>query len=122
MATASRCCWPPESCSTRRWPSLERDPRDRLVGLEPAPVEAAEERSAISRTVCLSGNRVSWSVTPIRSRIAASSVVPAPAEDLDLARGRPVQPFEDLDRRRLARAVGAEQAEALAAATSRSTP
>ena len=53
-------------------------------------------------------------MTPIRSRIAVSSLGPAPAEDLDLAGGRAVEPFEDLDRRRLARAVGSEQAEALA--------
>ena len=39
---------------------------------------------------------------------------PAQAEDLDVARGRLVQPLEDLDGRRLARAVGPEQPEALA--------
>ena len=51
---------------------------------------------------------------PIRSRISRLVVLPAKAEDLDLAGGRLDQPFEDLDGRRLARAVGAEQAEALA--------
>src|SRR5262249_28801532 len=41
-------------------------------------------------------------------------VPPAQPEDLDLAGGRLVQPLENLDGRRLARAVGPEQAEALA--------
>ena len=39
---------------------------------------------------------------------------PVQPQDLDLARCRLIQAFEDLDGRRLARAVGAEQAEALA--------
>ena len=63
-----------------------------------------------------SGNCVSWSGMPIRSRSSRSSASPAPAEHLDLARVGRGQALADLDGRRLAGAVGPEQAEALAAA------
>ena len=53
-------------------------------------------------------------MTPIRSRIAVSSVRQLQAQDLDLAGSRLIQALEDLDGRRLARAVGAEQTKALA--------
>ena len=51
---------------------------------------------------------------PSRWRSAWSSAAPAEAEHLDLAGVRLEQPLEDLDGRRLAGAVRAEQAEALA--------
>ena len=51
---------------------------------------------------------------PSHSRNSRSCVVPAAAEDLDIARRGRQQSFEDLDGRGLARAVRPEQAEALA--------
>ena len=114
-ATASRCFCPPESLPTYdvapslqatrgRWP---RRVRGRWV-------EAAKQRD-VSRTVSLSESWVSCSEMPMPLANASESSRPQRiAEHLDIAGRRVEQAFEDLDRRRLAGAVGTEQAEALA--------
>ncbi len=50
----------------------------------------------------------------MRSRMATSSVLQCPAEDIHFAGSGAVEAFQNLDGGRLARAVGAEQTEALA--------
>ena len=116
QATASRCFWPPESLPTRAFALLF----ERRAGRAPRPGPARRGRTsgtgARSRaTVSFSVSCVSWSEMPSRSRSAAASraqVVPRISTSPASALG---EPFEDLDRRGLARAVGTEQAEALAA-------
>ena len=114
QATASRCFWPPESLPTQASAFSSSDTRrDGLVGVEAAAVEAAEQRERLADGQLLGEARLlqrDADAFPDGGVVAA----PAQAEDLDLAGGRGEQPFEDLDRRGLAGAVGAEQAEALA--------
>ena len=71
-------------------------------------------RSTVSPTCSFSESTVCWRQTPRRSRIARSSLPQRRPSTDHLAGGRLEQPLEDLDRGRLARAVRAEQAEALA--------
>jgi hypothetical protein len=49
----------------------------------------------------------------MRGSISCGNIAPNVAEDLHIAAGGVEQPFEDFERRRLARSVGTEQAKAL---------
>ena len=92
---------------------LEREVGQQLLGIAAARVERAEElerledRELLGEPALLERDAEPLAQLPL---VAA----PAPAEDRDLARVGPRQALEDLDRRRLAGAVGPEQAEALA--------
>ena len=87
----------------------------------PVAVEAAEEVEQLAHRLLVGKpGLLERHADPLADRGLVGR--PAQAQDLDLARGRLVQPFEDLDGRRLARSVGAEQAEALADRISRSIP
>ncbi len=100
---------------------FERDPGQDVAGRQAVAVEAAEHRDQFAEGGFLrEAGLLQRDADPLADLVGLR--VPAPAQDLDVARGRRVQPFEDLDRGRLARAVGAEQAEAFARRTSRSSP
>ena len=119
-ATARRCFCPPDSFSNQasRFSSSDTA-RSTSSGARP---RAKKERKSVSdlaaRSAC-SGRCVSCSDTPSRSRRARSSVAQRMPRTSTSPRRRVEQPLEDLDRRRLAGAVGPEQAEALARAPPR---
>ena len=93
--------------------ALERDPRDHVVGFHARFVEAAKQRDHLADRFLVGEAGflerdadpladLDFVGTPARPRISTSPDV-----------GR-IEALQDLDGRRLARAVGAEQAEALA--------
>src|SRR5262249_13584011 len=93
--------------------ALERHATQHLGGLQAAAVEAAEEPEQLGYRLLVREPRVlQRDADPLADRGLVGR--PAQTQDLDLSRSRLVQPFEDLDRRRLARAIGPEQSEALA--------
>src|SRR5262249_45034351 len=92
---------------------LERDPREDFVGLDPIAIEAAKELRQLERGLLV---RKAGVLKRDADPFADFSFIrlPAQPEHLDITGGRLVQPLEDLDRRRLTRAVGSEKAETLA--------
>ena len=114
QASDSRCFWPPERVRTRA-PGLlgQADAGERLGRVEAAGVEAAEEGEDLADLELLGELRLLQLDAEPRAQRAAVAP-PALAEHLDLPGARREQPLEDLDRRRLARPVRPEQAEALA--------
>ena len=100
---------------------LQRDPSDGLVDAQSGTVETAKDDQQLAHRLLVGEPRLlqrhADSLTD-RRRVAP----PPPTEDLDLARSGLVESLENLDGRRLARAVGAKQAEALANLISRSMP
>ena len=115
-ARSRRRSWPPDSVRARASCLLlepgDRDaPRRRRAGRG----RSAAQCATASRTVMWRYMPQLCSTMPTRSRSAARRARRVVAEHGDdPARARPVA-LEDLDRRRLARAVGAEQPEDLAA-------
>ena len=119
QATARRCCCPPESLPTQTSAFSSSDTRAMASsGVEPLAIEAAKQRQRFA-------DRELFGELGLLQRDAdalADVVVllaPAHAEHFDLAGRRVEQAFEDLDRGRLAGAVRAQQAEALARARPR---
>ena len=87
-----------------------RSPRRRPAAARSSP----RTSGCTSRTESRAGSSECWSTTPIRSRCARARLPRVDAEHLDIATvARPVA-LEDLDGRRLARAVRAEEPEDLA--------
>ena len=84
--------------------------------VRPGRVEAPEERDHLADGLLVGKPRFLERDADPLADPSGLAYAQLQAEDLDLARGRLVQPLEDLDGGRLARAVGAEQAEALALA------
>ena len=95
---------------------LEADEREHVLDLQATRVEAPEERQRLrSRAAC---RGTSFPAAGCRGARAAPARRRASGRRAPRPRRRPARPeaFEDLDGRRLARAVRAEQAEALARA------
>ena len=118
---SSRRRWPPESVRTRasRF-SVEADELDDLVDRRAAAGSSRRRARGSRRRVRVGYIADDWRTTPIRSRQSPPALRRVDAEHLDLARVALAVALEDLDRRRLAGAVRAEQAEDLAALRSRS--
>ena len=115
QATASRCFCPPDSLPYQA-SRLSRARRWRAARRRSAPARRTTgTAAAISPTVSFSLSCVSCSGMPRRCRSRVASRSPS-AGRAPRPRRRPAveQPLEDLDRRGLAGAVGAEQPEALA--------
>ena len=114
QASASRCFWPPDSLPTRasRFSSSCTRPID-VVDRAAALVEAPKQPHRLVDGELLGELRfLELNAEPLAQ--LALVPVPAQSEQLDLAGIRRQQPFADLDRRRLAGAVRAEQTEAFA--------
>ena len=93
----------------------EADRRDDLRRLLAAPIEAAEQREDLEdRELLGKPGFLQRHAQPLAEVVVV--MAPPPAQHLDVARGGGEQALQDFDRGRLARAVRAEQAEALAAA------
>ena len=95
---------------------VELDELQHLVDRPAALAERAEEADGLLDRQLLGELRLLELDAEPLAQLAILPGAPALAEQLDLALVGRGQPFEDLDGRRLAGAVGAEQAEALAAA------
>ena len=94
--------------------ALERDDRQQLVDLAAASVEGAKQPQHLFDGQLVAELRfLQLDAEPFAQLALARRS--SESEDLDVARRRREEPFEDLDRRRLAGAVRAEEAEALAA-------
>ena len=114
-ASDSRCFWPPESLPTRLAAlALELDDLQQLVDRAAAAIERAEQAEhLLDRQLLAELRLLQLNAEPLPDLPLVRA--PAEAEHLDLAGVGREQPLENLDRRRLAGAVRAEQAEALAA-------
>ena len=120
MPRSSRRFCPPESVFTRVVALLrEADELDHLVDGARPRVVAGEDAVHLAHGQLRPELR-RWSTTPIRSRNARLHAARVEAEHLDLAGVAVAVALEDLDGRRLAGAVRAEQAEDLAGARPRS--
>src|SRR5580765_6309764 len=95
---------------------LELDQREHVVDAAAAGVEGAEQPEGLFDGKLLAELRLLQLDPEARAQAAVVAAPPTLAQHLDLTFVGCGQAFKDLDRRRLARAVGAEQAEALAAA------
>src|SRR5262245_5590985 len=94
--------------------ALELDEREQIVDRSTAIVERAEEaKRLLDRQLVGELRFLQLDSEPLPQR--AFIALPAQTEHLDIAVIRREQSLEDLDRRRLARAVRSEQSEALAA-------
>ena len=101
--------------------SGEADERDHLVGVARVRVEAGEVRQRLAtRQVAVHAASLQDDADPLAQ--LARALPRVVAENGHIAAGAGAVALEDLDRRGLARAVGPEQAEDLAAATSKSMP
>ena len=112
-AIATRCCWPPESSDGpvrdadrrgRPWRSARRPTRGPACGRR-----ARAGAGCSPRAVSIGSRLKNWKTKPMcsrRSRVSSlsPSAVIVGAVDPHLARGRPVEPGEDVHERRLARA------------------
>src|SRR5262249_12619996 len=87
------------------------EPHD-VPGVEAATVERPEQRQRLRDAQLLGETGLLERDADALPQVVGVRV-PAPPEHLDLARRRRLQAFEDLDRRRLPGAVGAQKAEAL---------
>src|SRR5262249_21723344 len=103
-----------EFADPRRGLLFERDTRDGVVGFHPAVVEAAKERQRLADGKLFGEFGF---LERDANALPDVAVVPAPMhpEHFDFAGCRVEQPFDYFNRRCLARAVGTQQAEALAA-------
>src|SRR5436190_108463 len=94
---------------------LELDEREDFIHTVRLAIKRAEQREHFAHLqlvgeLCL----LELDSQPLTQGAAGRSVPPTRAENLDIAGIGQRQPFQDLDRRRLSGAVGAEQSEALA--------
>ena len=121
-ASASRCFCPPDSLTTQlaRF-RFELDDLEQFVDGAPAVVEGAEQAERLLdgqlvgelRLLELDAEALTQLALVVRASVSPSTST-SPASGVE-------QPFEDLDRRRLAGAVRSEQPEAFAALARRAT-
>ena len=117
QATARRCFCPPDSFPTQlaRFDSSSTSASTSST-LRPAGIEGSEQPQGLFNGKLLAELRLLQLNPEPRAQAAVVAAPPTLAQHLDLTFVGCGQAFKDLDRRRLARAVWAEQAEALAAA------
>ena len=93
---------------------IEREIAQQLLGVVPVAIERAEEPQRLEHGELLGELRFLQRDADALAQLALV-LAPRQAEDLDVAGVGRGQAFEDLDRRRLPRAVRPEEAEAFAA-------
>jgi tumor protein p53-inducible protein 3 len=91
---------------------VEREVVQQIAGIRPVPIEGAEQPQRLEHGELLAELRFLQRDAHALAQLSLM-LLPREAENTDLASVRRVDPFEDLDRRRLARAVRPEQPEAL---------
>src|SRR5262249_23480054 len=95
---------------------LELDEAQHLVDRAPARVERSKKRQGLGDRELLAQLRLLQLDSEARAKRAVAALAPSLAEHLDVAFVGQRESLENLDRGRLAGAVGTEQAEALAPA------